>query len=188
MPPMNRLGSDSGDRGNNSASGGSHGVPMAYAVPVQPRSTVSEIVQVPTELASFASDPQFQQILLKVKEQSKINYIAVNRNTERTAAETILIDAPTSESAMLARKLVEIHFKQHLKIQAAETRLQRVQTDLFSVQGEMASGMIVDFTIDPDLVGNKHRTIVTYYFRTILLLSPSGITIKEKVDTLNIPS
>ena len=49
---------------------------------------------------------------------------------------------------------MEIHFKQHLKIQAAETRLQRVQTDLFSVQGEMASGMIVDFTIDPDLVGN----------------------------------
>ena len=147
---MNRLGSDSIDRGTSSAAGG------AYAMPVQPltRTAVSEIVQVPSELASFAADPQFQQILLKVKEQSKINYITVNRNSERTAAESIMIDAPTSESALLARKLVEIHFKQHLKIQAAETRLQRVQTDLFSVQGEMASGMIVDFTIDPDLVGN----------------------------------
>ena len=147
---MNRLGSENIDRGTGSAAGG------AYAMPVQPlsRTAVSEIVQVPSELASFAADPQFQQILLKVKEQSKINFITVNRNTERTAAESIMIDAPTSESALLARKLVEIHFKQHLKIQAAETRLQRVQTDLFSVQGEMASGMIVDFTIDPDLVGN----------------------------------
>lgn len=36
---------------------------------------------------------------------------------------------------------------------AAESRLQRVQTDLFSAQGEMASGMIDDFTINPDLVG-----------------------------------
>ena len=151
---MNRLGPDSIDRGTGGAA-----VYAGTGVYVQPltRTAVSEIVQVPSELASFAADPQFQQILLKVKEQSKINFITVNRNTERTAAESIMIDAPTSESALLARKLVEIHFKQHLKIQAAETRLQRVQTDLFSVQGEMASGMIVDFTIDPDLVGNTKK-------------------------------
>lgn len=46
-----------------------------------------------------------------------------------------MIDAPTDESALLARKLVEIHFKQHMKIMAAESRLQRIQTDLFSAQG-----------------------------------------------------
>jgi hypothetical protein len=78
------------------------------AVPMAPltRTNVSEIVQVPSELATFAADPQFQTILLKVKEQSKINFITLNRNAERTSAESIMIDAPSNESALLARKVV----------------------------------------------------------------------------------
>ena len=71
-----------------------------------------------------------------IQEQSKINFITVNRNSERSA-ESIAIAAPTEESAILARKLVEIHFKQHMKIMASETRLQRVQTDLFTAQVNM---------------------------------------------------
>jgi hypothetical protein len=121
-------------------------------MPPPARGGISEIVQVPKELATFAGDPQFQQILLKVKEQSKINFISVKRIADRSA-ESIIIDAPSSDSALLARKLVEIHFRQQLKIMAAESRLQKVQTDLFSAQGDMASGMIVDFRILPELVG-----------------------------------
>jgi transcription antitermination factor NusA-like protein len=107
---------------------------------------------VPGELAPFVADPQFLQILLKVKEQSKINFITVNKTSDK-AADSIMIDAPSAESALLARKLIEIHFKQQLKIMAAENRLHKVQVDLFSAQGEMASGMIVDFRIPVDLVG-----------------------------------
>ena len=83
------------------ANGGYAAVPMAPLT----RTNVSEIVQVPAELAAFAADPQFQTILLKVKEQSKINFITLNRNADRTAAESIMIDAPSNESALLARKV-----------------------------------------------------------------------------------
>ena len=98
-PPMNRVGGPA-PPGPGAASG-------YAAVPMAPltRTNVSEIVQVPSELASFAADPQFQTILLKVKEQSKINFITVNRNAERTSAESIMIDAPSNESALLARKV-----------------------------------------------------------------------------------
>ena len=68
-----------------------------------------------------------------MKEQSKINFITVNRTAERLAG-SISITAATEEAALLARKLLEIHFKQHMKVKLAETRLARVQTDLFSAQ------------------------------------------------------
>ena len=57
----------------------------------------------------------------------------MNRTAERLAG-SISITAATDEAALLARKLLEIHFKQHMKIKSAETRLARVQTDLFSAQ------------------------------------------------------
>ena len=41
--------------------------------------SVSEVVDIPPELALFAAQPSFQQILLKVKEQSMINFISLNR-------------------------------------------------------------------------------------------------------------
>lgn len=110
------------------------------------------MVQVPQELGNFVSDPHFHQVLLRVKEQSNINTISVHRNADKTAA-SILIDAPSQEGAMLARKLIEMHFKQQLKIIAAESRLQKVQMDLFSAQGEMASGLRMEFTVKPHLLG-----------------------------------
>ena len=64
-----------------------------------------------------------------------------------------MIDSPTKESALLARKLVEIHFKQQLRVREAESRLQKVQMDLFAAQGEMASGLMVEFNVNRDLVG-----------------------------------
>jgi hypothetical protein len=81
-----------------------------------------------------------------MKEQSKINFITVNRNSERSA-ETISIAATTDESALLAKKLLEIHFKQHLKIMAAESRLARVQTDLFSAQVCTCTLVLVFFNL-----------------------------------------
>lgn len=126
--------------------------PYATAIAPISRSAISEIVSVPPELGELVADPQFHQILLKIKEQSSINTIVVDRVDFKTA-KAIIIDAPTSEFALLARKLIEIHFKQQMKILAAEERLQKVQMDLFSAQGEMASGLMVDFSINPELIG-----------------------------------
>jgi hypothetical protein len=70
-----------------------------------------------------------------------------------------MIDAPTDESALLARKLVEIHFKQHMKIMAAESRLQRVQTDLFSAQG-----LFYFFVINTFLIFTISDTILLIVF------------------------
>ena len=122
------------------------------SIPPIARSAISEVVQVPPELTSFASEPQFQQILLKVKEQSNINTISIDRNNSDRSVK-IIIDSPTSESALLARKLIEIHFKQQLRVREAEARLQKVQMDLFTAQGEMASGLMVEFTVNKDLLG-----------------------------------
>lgn len=142
----------------------------------QQRMNIQELVLVPPELSAFASDPQFQQILLKVKEQTMINFISLNR-TSNDSVESIAIDAPSRESAQLARGLIETHFKLQSKLKAAETRLQKVQTDLFSAQGEIASGMMIEFTIDPELVG--------------LALGKKGARIKQieaetKVTSINV--
>mmetsp|Transcript_4701 Transcript_4701/g.6442 ORF Transcript_4701/g.6442 Transcript_4701/m.6442 type:complete len:690 (-) Transcript_4701:441-2510(-) len=134
--------------------GSLHPSAMAVNVPAQSysRMTVSELVAVPPELASFAADPKFQQILLKVKEQTAINFISLNRISDN-CVESVAIDAPSRESASLARSLIETHFKLQTKLKAAESRLQKVQTDLFSAQGEIASGMMVEFTVSADLLG-----------------------------------
>lgn len=116
------------------------------------RATISELVAVPPELSAFAADPQFQQILMKVKEQTHINFISLNRISENSV-ESVAIDAPSKDSAQLARNLIETHFKLQMKLKLAESRLQKVQTDLDSAQGEIASGLVVEFTIPPDLVG-----------------------------------
>lgn len=116
------------------------------------RPSVSETVQIPPELSSFAADPKFQQILLRVKEQTLINFISLNRLSD-DSVESVAIDSSTKEAAQLAKNLIETHLKLQLKVKAAETRLQRVQTDLFSTQGEIAAGQMVDFTIGADLIG-----------------------------------
>jgi len=148
----------------------------AHYNPYQQRVNIEELVQVPPELATFASDPQFQQILLRVKEQTMINYVALNRGANNEV-ESIRVDAPSRESAQLARGLIETHFKLQSRLKNSEMRLQKVQTDLFSAQGEIASGMMIEFNIDPELVG--------------LVLGKKGARIKQieqetKVHSINV--
>lgn len=117
-----------------------------------PRPSVSDIVHIPQELSAFAADPKFQQILLRVKEQTLVNFISLNRVSDN-GVESVTIDASTKEAAQLAKNLIETHLKLQIKVKAAESRLQKVQTDLFSTQGEIAAGQMVEFTIRPDLIG-----------------------------------
>jgi polyribonucleotide nucleotidyltransferase len=65
----------------------------------------------------------------------------------------IVVEAAAADGASLGRSLVETHLKQPLRVKAAENRLQKVQTDLKSSQGEIASGQMVEFLIKPELVG-----------------------------------
>jgi hypothetical protein len=119
-------------------------------------SPITEVVNVPPELASFANDPKFQTILLKVKQQTNVNYIECKREEkEKNGAKivAISINAPNADSANNARKLVETHFKNQIRIMSAEAKLAKTQTELFSAQGEVASGMMVDFEIKIELIG-----------------------------------
>lgn len=117
------------------------------------RSTVLDLVPVPPELVLRVTELKFQQILLQVKEQTGSNHVTVNRIGEDQVGDSIAIDAPSREVAQLARNLVETHFKLLIKLMAAENRLQKVQTDLFSFQGEIASGKQIEFTVKSDLLG-----------------------------------
>jgi len=126
------------------------GPPMS-ASSVYPRPSVSDLVQIPAELSAFAAEPKFQQILLRVKEQTLVNFISLNRVLD--GVESVVIDASTKEAAQLAKNLIETHLKLQLKVKAAENRLQRVQTDLFSTQGEIAAGQMVEFSIRTELIG-----------------------------------
>ena len=69
-----------------------------------------EVVSVPKNLSEFASRPQFQQILLKVKQQTSINYIDLKKDTAQTVV-SITINAPTAETGNNARRLVETHLR-----------------------------------------------------------------------------
>ena len=95
-----------------------------------------EVVNVPGNLSDFASDPKFGQILLKVKVQTSINFVDLQRNTETNKVLAIVINAPTSETAGNARRLVETHFKNQIKIMSAEAKLAKTDGTL-SAQGEV---------------------------------------------------
>ena len=47
----------------------------------------------------------------------------VNKNPVNQIATSIFIDAPNVDSALMARQLIEIHFKQQIKMLAAEEKL-----------------------------------------------------------------
>jgi hypothetical protein len=126
--------------------------PPHVATALFPRPSVSEIVPIPQDLSAFAAEPKFQQILLRVKEQTLVNFISLNRVSD-DSVESVTIDASTREAAQLAKNLIETHLKLQIKVKAAESRLQKVQTDLFSTQGEIAAGQMVEFTIRSDLIG-----------------------------------
>ena len=113
--------------------------------------TVSEVVMVPAALADFAADGKFNEIMLNIKKQTNINHI--DRKMEGGVCKHIHISAPSNETGNNARKLVETHFKNRIKLMEREARVDKIQNDLFSAQGEAASGMMVDFIIPTSVIG-----------------------------------
>lgn len=119
--------------------------------PIGPPS-FTEIIPIPEELAVVATEAKFIEILQRVKEQSMVTSLRLNRIAE-DFAESVSIEASTKDRALLGRSLVDTHIKQQLRVKAAESRLHKVQTDLSSTQGEIASGHMVEFIIKPELIG-----------------------------------
>jgi len=66
------------------------------------RSACSEVVIVPPDLVEFVEKPHFQGILLKVKSEACVNYISKIADDNN---HSLVIDAPNSESGLLARKV-----------------------------------------------------------------------------------
>jgi hypothetical protein len=104
------------------------------------------------ELAGVAGDSSFVEIAGRVKDQLLLLSVTPNRGPDGNV-DSLIIEAPTREKAALARNLLETHLKQQWKIKMAESRLQKLQTDLNSTQGEIRSGHMVEVVISPELVG-----------------------------------
>lgn len=113
---------------------------------------IVETLPVPSELSSVASDPGFMEIISRVKEQLQLLSLTFGRATDGSA-DSLIIEATSREKASLAKNLLETHLKQQWKIKMAESRLQKIQTDLHSTQGEIMSGHMVEVIISPELVG-----------------------------------
>jgi hypothetical protein len=75
----------------------------------------------------------FYWLHYQVKEQTGVNYFRLNVDPADQSA-TLWIYAPTAESARMARLLVEVNFKQQLKLLEAERNLYRMRHDLSAVQ------------------------------------------------------
>eukprot|EP01033_Poteriospumella_lacustris_P004742 gene4743-3399_t len=120
-------------------------------VPAVP-SVVKEVMPILAELAGVAGDSSFVEIAGRVKDQLLLLSVTPNRGPDGNV-DSLIIEAPTREKAALARNLLETHLKQQWKIKMAESRLQKLQTDLNSTQGEIRSGHMVEVVISPELVG-----------------------------------
>lgn len=118
-------------------------------MPIQ--SSTTEVVPVPDELHQWASSgPQIQAILLKVKEQAGVHRVLPTKDNNKFS---VLVDSPNTDRADIARKLLEMHFKQQIKLLNGEKRLQQTHSSLLEVQGEMAAGTRIEFKVPLDLLG-----------------------------------
>jgi uncharacterized membrane-anchored protein YhcB (DUF1043 family) len=82
----------------------------------------------------------FACILFQIKEQTGINYFMLNKGPNDDSMH-LWIYSPAPELARMARLLVNVNFKQQIKLAQAESQLKQMQMDLSSVQSEVVMGM-----------------------------------------------
>ena len=109
----------------------------------------------------------------QVKEQTGINYFTLNKDP-KTDAMQLWIYSPTPDRAKIARLLVDVNFKQQLKLAQAEMNLRQIQSDLTSVQSEVVSGLRVEFQAPQELIG--------------LMIGKGGARIQEIIRTTGVKS
>lgn len=109
--------------------------------------------------------------LHQVKEQTGINYFTLNKDANDGAIQ-LWIYSPTPERARMARLLVDVNFKQQLKLLQAEEHLRQMQMDLSSAQNEIVSGLRVEFRAPSELIG--------------LMIGKGGARIQEIIKTTGV--
>ena len=102
-------------------------IPIPIVPVVVPHQASSwDAIDVPVKLSSVVSQAHILQILQKVKDQSKI--LSATLSTDPLTSEVcVLIESFSPESASLAKKLIERHFKQGLAIIDAEAENERLE-------------------------------------------------------------
>jgi hypothetical protein len=124
-----------------------------YNMAVNPEISIAEVIPVPDALHGYVLDPKFSAILLKIKDQSGVNFISVKKPTAAEPSVGVSVDAQTADSGLFAKQLLELKFKHQMKIVQSETKLRKTQDDLFSTQGSLASGHIVEFDVPREVIG-----------------------------------
>ena len=100
---------------------------------------------------TYVTDPKFSSVLLKVKDQTGVNSLFVDKSDPNFIS--INIDGKNGECTLHAKQLLELKFKHQQKLFATENRLRKTQEELFSTQGNVASGLIVEFEVPTDCIG-----------------------------------
>ena len=110
-----------------------------------------------------------------MKEQAGVSRVFAQKlgNGPRPSI-TIGIDSPLPDRANVARTLLEVHFKQQIKLQNAEKRLLQTRTTLYEVQGEMAAGTRIEFKVSVELIG--------------LIIGKKGVRVKEIQEDTGVTS
>jgi hypothetical protein len=130
--------------------------PAGYATANAPSvggSVVSEIIQVPEILNEWIRSPKLQPVLLKIKEHTGVSYFTLDSNSSDGRSQLWIYSA-TPERAKMARLLVDVNFKQQIKLMEVEENLRRVQSDLTSYQHELVSGTRLVFNVHQGLIGS----------------------------------
>jgi hypothetical protein len=86
---------------------------------------------------------------VQVKQKSNVDAIAVRaaESESEAPAANIFIESYDPEAANTARVLLEVHFREQLKVVQAEQRMLRLQQNLAGVQGELAAGLRVELQV-----------------------------------------
>lgn len=86
--------------------------------------------------SSSSYSVQFSPILFDIKKNSGVNYIQIVKDPSLS----LLIDAPSEDTANNARKLLELNFKLHKKLMNAEQLKNNTLNKLYEAQGDAVAG------------------------------------------------
>lgn len=143
-----------------------HGVPVGPAFSALPSpppahasvggAPVQELIPIPPKLASWANGNELLHCLFKAKKSLGGSTIleTIREGDDPSGAVThIMVEAPSTETAKLARSLLQMSFKNEERISQTRDRRASLEDELYSAQGALAAGTVVEFAVKDDLLG-----------------------------------
>lgn len=117
------------------------------------------LVQIPEILVDWAveGEQKCTEVLLAVKEQANAYAISIRvmeqENTAQKVKKSVVVHAPTPDSARIAKILLETHFKNQADLIRLDQKAQARQQDFNKYQIEVSKGLRVIFNIDKTYIG-----------------------------------